>query len=137
MVWLESKHLKLCYETKKLAPKREGPFEIEEVLSPLNYRLKLPKQWKIHPVFHTTLLSPYLESNIHGKNFPMPPPDLVSGELEYEVETIVTHRAQGQRNLYLVKWKGYPTGNNTWEPEKNLCNANQILKEYKEQHNLV
>ena len=36
-VWLESKHLKLQYETKKLAPKPEGPFETEEVLSPLNY----------------------------------------------------------------------------------------------------
>ena len=55
-VWLESKHLKLGYETKKLAPKWEGPFEIEEVLSPLNYQLKLLKQWKIHPVFHATLL---------------------------------------------------------------------------------
>ena len=94
-VWLESKHLKLCYETKKLAPKREGPFEIEEVLSPLNYRLKLPKQWKIHPVVHATLLLPYLESDIHGKNFLMPPPDLVNGELEYKVEAIVTHRPQG------------------------------------------
>ena len=98
-VWLESKHLKLHYETKKLAPKQEGPFKIEEVLSPLNYQLKLLKQWKIHPIFHTTLLLPYLESNIHGKNFLMPPPDLVNGELEYKVEAIVTHKPQGQRNL--------------------------------------
>ena len=136
-VWLESKNLKLRYETKKLAPKREGPFEIEEVLSPLNYRLKLPKQWKIHPVFHATLLSPYLESDIHGKNFSMPPPDLINGEHEYEVEAIVTHKPQGRRNLYLVKWKGYPTSDNTWEPERNLDNAKQILEVYKDQHNLL
>ena len=135
-MWLESKHLKLQYETKKLAPKREGPFKIEEVLSPLNYQLKLPKQWKIHPVFHATVLSPYLESDIHGKNFLTPPPDLVNRELKYKVEAIVTHKPQGQRNLYLVKWKGYPTGDNTWEPERNLDNAKQILEEYKTQHNL-
>ena len=135
-VWMELKHLKLQYETKKLAPKWEGPFKIEEVLSPLNYRLKLPKQWKIHPIFHATLLLPYLESDIHGKNFLTPPPDLVHGELEYKVEAIVTHKPQGQKNLYLVKWKGYPTGDNTWEPEQNLDNAKQILEEYKTQHDL-
>ena len=40
-VWLEAKHLKLRHESKKIAPKREGPFLIKEVLNPLNYRLKL------------------------------------------------------------------------------------------------
>jgi hypothetical protein len=55
-VWLESKYLKLRYESKKLAPKHEGPFTIEEVLNPLNYHLKFPTSWHIHPVFHTTLL---------------------------------------------------------------------------------
>jgi hypothetical protein len=28
---------------KKIAPKREGPFEIDEVLGPVTYRLKLPE----------------------------------------------------------------------------------------------
>lgn len=41
-VWLEGKNLKLSYATRKLAPKREGPIEITEVLNSLNYRLKLP-----------------------------------------------------------------------------------------------
>ena len=50
LVWLESKNLKLQYESKKVAPKQEGPFQISEVLGPLTYRLKLPEQWKI---FHT------------------------------------------------------------------------------------
>ena len=43
-----------------------------------------------------------------------PPPDLVNGELEYEVEAIVTHKPQGQKNLYVVKWKGYPTSDNCY-----------------------
>ena len=33
-VWLESKHLKLQYESKKIAPKREGPFQIIKVKPP-------------------------------------------------------------------------------------------------------
>jgi hypothetical protein len=40
---------------KKIAPKREGPFEIDEVLGPVTYSLKLPKTWKIHDVFHAIL----------------------------------------------------------------------------------
>ena len=40
---------------KKIAPKREGPFEIKEVLGPVTYPLKLLTTWKIH-VFHATLL---------------------------------------------------------------------------------
>jgi hypothetical protein len=36
MVWLDSRHLKTNYY-KKMAPKREGLFEIEEVLGPVTY----------------------------------------------------------------------------------------------------
>jgi hypothetical protein len=58
MVWLDSRHLKTNYH-KKMAPKREGPFEIEEVLGPVTYQLKLPESWQIHKVFHAALLRPY------------------------------------------------------------------------------
>ena len=90
-VWLESKNLKLWYESQKLAPKWEGPFKIQEVLGLLTYWLELPKQWKIHPVFHATLLAPYKENDTYGNNFTCPPPDLIDGQEEYEVEAIFSH----------------------------------------------
>ena len=31
---------------------------------------------------------------------------------------------------YLVKWKGYPTSDNSWEPEKNL-NTDELIAEFK------
>ena len=55
MVWLDTRYLKTNYH-KKMAPKQEGPFEIKEVLGPVTYQLKLPESWKIHKVFHATLL---------------------------------------------------------------------------------
>ena len=58
-VWLEAKNLNTRFTTKKLSPRREGPFPIQKVILPLSYQLKLPAQWKIHPVFHATLLSRY------------------------------------------------------------------------------
>ena len=130
------KHLKLRYESKKLAPKREGPFVISEVLNPLNYRLSLPESWRIHPVFHASLLSPYKDNNVHGENFPRPPPDLIDDHPEYEVEAILAHQRRGNSLRYLVKWKGYSTAENSWEPGRNLENAQQILNAYKTRHKL-
>ena len=54
-VWLDSRNLKTLYH-KKIRPKWEGPFEIEEVLGPVTYRLKLLETWKIHNMFHAILL---------------------------------------------------------------------------------
>ena len=70
-VWLDSRNLKKNYH-KKMAPKHEGLFKIEEVLGPLTYRLKLPPTWQIHNVFHAVLLQPYKENDVYRRNFPAP-----------------------------------------------------------------
>ena len=94
MVWLDMRHLKTNYH-KKMAPKREGPFDIEDVLGPVTYQLKLPESWKIHKVFHATLLRPYRENKVYGEHYPRPLPDIESGEEVYEVEQILKHRRRG------------------------------------------
>src|SRR5712672_462773 len=130
-VWLEATHLNLPYQTPKLAPKRQGPFNIVNVVSPVAYRLQLPAAWNIHDVFHASLLTPYRETASHGPNFTRPPPDLVQGNEEFEVETIINHRFVGRRKTlqYLIKWKGYPSSDNTWEPVNNV-HAPEIVKQY-------
>ena len=90
-VWLEGRNLKLCYPSKKLAPRREGPFEIFQVISPVAYKLQLLPTWKIHNVFHTSLLLSYRETPEHGLNFSNPPPDLIGGEEEYKIDKILLH----------------------------------------------
>ena len=109
-VWLEATHLKLRYQTTKLVPKRYGPFIITKEISPVAYQIKLPTSWGIHNVFHAYLLLPYHETLTFGPNFSRPPPDLIDGEEEYEVEQILNHRRHGRsRQLqYFIKWKGYP-----------------------------
>ena len=133
-IWLEERNLKLHYPSKKLAPRREGPFEIVQVISLVAYKLQLLPTWKIHDVFHASLLSSYREIPEHGPNFSNPPPDLIRGEEEYKIDKILSnHGTQGWRQ-YLVSWKGYSTAENTWEPEKNLQYAQTLLKAYKLQH---
>ena len=116
-VWLEAKHLALPYQTPKLAPKCHGPFTIVKRVSPVAYQLQLPTAWTIHNVFHASLLTPYRETIEHGTNYTRPPPDLIEDAEEYEVEAIVNHRHFGRKQQlqYLIKWKGYPDADNTWE----------------------
>ena len=92
-VWLEARNLKQNILDLKFAPKQEGFFTITKVLSPLSYKLKLPTLWKIHPIFHTSLLTPYHENEIRGLNFLAPPPDLINSEEEYEIEWILRHHS--------------------------------------------
>ena len=88
-VWLEGHHLRTNQPTTKLAPRGHGPFKVVQVMSPVNYRLELPTQWSIHPVFHIDLFTPYCETPTHGPNYQHPPPDLVDREEEYEVKKIL------------------------------------------------
>jgi hypothetical protein len=116
LVWLEGKNLRVNQPTAKLAPRRHGPFKIIQVMSAVNYRLELPTQWSIHPVFHIDLLTPYRETIMHGPNFTRPTPELIDGEEEYSVEKILDSQHFGRRRRlqYLVKWEGYPDSENTW-----------------------
>src|SRR6266568_1278361 len=115
-----------------------GPFQISKVLGKTVYQLELPHQWRIHNVFHAALLMPYHETDEHGQNFIKPPPDLIDGQEEYEVEVIIiAHRQKGCQMEYLIKWKGYASSNQTWEPETNVSNAEEILEEYKRTHEIT
>ena len=134
-VWLDTRNVKTNYH-KKIAPKREGPFEIVKVLGPVTYQLKLPETWKIHNVFHAALLRQYKETEVYGANYPRPPPELVEGEEVYEVENILKHRRRGKGYQYYVKWKGYPIEEASWEPEEVFSNDGDLLSLYKDRHQL-
>ena len=44
---------------------------------------------KIHNVFHIDLLIPYVKTQAYGENYLQPPPEIIDGEEEYEVEVII------------------------------------------------
>ena len=135
-VWLDSWNLKMLYH-KKMAPKREGPFEITDVLGPLTYRLDLPETWKIHNVFHASLLQRYKENEVYGTNYERPLAELDhEGQEVYNVETILKHRKRGHGYQYYVKWEGYPITEVSWEPEGSFSNDSDLLNQYKTRHQL-
>uniref|UniRef100_A0A0W0FRL6 Chromo domain-containing protein n=1 Tax=Moniliophthora roreri TaxID=221103 RepID=A0A0W0FRL6_MONRR len=134
-VWLEGKNLNFGYLSKKLAPKQEGPFKIEAVLGPVTYKLALPEKWKVHLVFHTSLLSPYRQNDVHGKNFLKLPPDLIEGQKEHEIEAIIRHSLKRKPQRFLVSWKGYPSAENKWLWE-DFEHTQETLADYKKANKL-
>ncbi|KAF8687099.1 hypothetical protein RHS03_09998, partial [Rhizoctonia solani] len=130
--WLDAKNVKLKTLSPKLTKQRLGPFKVIEKISNRAYRLELPPSMRIHNVFYVGLLSKVKQDkNQAFEN--CPPPVTVDGEEEYEVEGITNAEERNGKWFFRVKWKGYGSEENTWEPRENLKNAGKILKKYEKE----
>ncbi|KAF8690911.1 hypothetical protein RHS03_08901, partial [Rhizoctonia solani] len=125
--WLDAKNMKLKTLSPKLTEQWLGPFKIIEKISDHAYQLELPPSMRIHNVFYVGLLSKVKRDNKQMFEN-RPPPVTVDGEEEYEVEGITDMEIQDGKWFFRVKWKGYRSEENTWEPRENLKNAKKILK---------
>jgi hypothetical protein len=81
---------------------------------------------KIHPVFHILLLEPAPENAKITENVEIND----DTEQEYEVEQILDDKRVSGKPYYLMKWKGYDTLENTWEPIENLMGCHQLVQQY-------
>jgi hypothetical protein len=110
-VSLNGRNIQTHRPSWKLDHKNHGPFQIEKIVSPLAVKLTLPRMWKIHNVFHVSLLEPYRAGNLQG---PVDPPkilreaDDIEQSEEYDVEEVIGSTKKGRCILYLVKWLDYP-----------------------------
>jgi len=90
-VFLDASDIRTTYPSQKLSHRQLGPFVVERRIGPMAYRLKLPHWMKqLHPVFNVVKLTPALDDPIPGhKLTDHPPPIIIDGELEWEVEEII------------------------------------------------
>ena len=109
-VWLNSKYIKIK-RNQKLETKFFGPFRILHPVGKQAYKLDLPTKWKIHDVFHVSLLEQ--DTTRKGRMnelFPKPEPEFDAGDnKEYEVKAIIdsaVYAKEAERHLpglyYLV-----------------------------------
>ena len=98
----------------------------------MSYHLKLNKSWhQIHPVFHKCLLHPYHQGDFPSQKQALsPPPEIISGVEEAEVEYIIDSKCVGNTIHYLIHWKGFPCEENEWIPVKELANAQMVIKDF-------
>lgn len=102
----------------KLAPRFFGPYRVLERVGPVAYKLELPPGSQIHDVFHVSLLKKKL-----GPIAPISqdlPPISDNSEILPQPEAILQSRVVRKGNYrpkteILVKWRGAPTEDATWE----------------------
>jgi hypothetical protein len=122
----------------KLLERFIGPYKVKRIISSTAYELDLPESMRMHPVFHIHLLRPYVNSSAafpdrvpyHAR--PAPAVQSNETEPEWEVEAILNKRTRGRKVFYLVKWKGYPMEEASWEPEDHLTNSQAVMREFEE-----
>ena len=136
-VWLNSKFIK-SKPNRKLEAKFFEPFRVFYPIKKQAYKLELLKKWKIHDVFHVSLLEQ--DTTRKGREFLLPKFEL-DNDNEYEVEAlrdsaVYAKEANGHflGLYYLVAWKGYPEEENTWEPSSAVMQLRKIVSTFHKDH---
>jgi hypothetical protein len=114
-VLLSTKYLNIKHgkTNRKLLPKWIGPFKGVQKVGPVSYKVEMNPGWRVHPVFHVSLVELY---KTDGRIRTPPPPIGLEGAREYEVETILKHQTTGRKRpktSYLIQWKGYGPEHNS------------------------
>ena len=83
---------------------------------------------KIHPVMNIEHVKPFLHPR-EGQQRYKPGAVYIGedGSEDFEVEEIVDSQMHKDKLQYLVKWVGWDSESNTWEPESHLANAPEAL----------
>ena len=130
LVKLSTKNLRLQHA--KLAPRWIGPFRVLERIGGQAYRLALPDKYsRLHDVFPVQFLEDYNHRQEGGKFLPMP--DLQENQEEWEVQEVKGSKDIKGIHHYLVKWSGWPSEYDTWEPVDHLKNASKKIQEWERQ----
>jgi transposase InsO family protein len=129
-VYLDAADIRTDRPTKKFDALRYGPFKVLAKVGSSSYRLQLPSSMsRLHPVFPVVKLTPVPADPFPARRGPPPPPPVVvDGEREYEVEEILDSRRRWNRVEYLIKWKGYPSSENSWRAHHQVHADQQIRK---------
>lgn len=111
MVYLKIQPYKLKSLAKrvnqKLKPRYYGPYEIEQRIGFVAYKLKLPLDSRVHSVFHASLLKESIAPTVGFQPLPACLNDEMVPRGDSEVAQEVRRNDRGEAEV-LIKWKGLP-----------------------------
>ena len=102
----------------------------------LAYEVKIPENWKVHPVFSIFHLEPAPApgSDPYHRTLPEPEPIFMAGDTDrvksYEIECIIRKKRRYNKIHYLIRWKGYGAVHDVWRSEQKLGNAQELIQEF-------
>jgi len=137
---LSGKNISIRRPSRKFDHKLHGPFKIVKCLSRSAVRLELPKRWRIHDVFHVSILEPYRQGTVSGRGLPdisrvlEETGDVIPSDEYLPAKIHDSGRKRRNKKLvicYWIEWEGYPEIRDyTWEPYEHLhdsVRAHQLL----------
>jgi hypothetical protein len=104
---------------QKLAARFYGPFQIEARIGEVAYKLKLPAESKIHPVFHVSLLKKAVGSYHEQGDLPkeLEVDDASDIYPEKVLGTRVVRQGDSLLQQSLIQWKHKSLDDATWEDD--------------------
>ena len=133
-VLLSTEHLQLKNApVRKLRKRFVGPFFVTKRIGPVAYELELPQTWKIHPIFHTSLLRPFRTSTWTTTEESAVDELELEDDRSYEVEKLLRWRWSGpsgrrRKKEFLVLWAGYSIDDASWTPADNFDYPEELQK---------
>ena len=143
-VYLNGKNIR-TKRNNKLEWKMFGPFEIIDVKGSQAYQLALPSHWKIHDVFHVSILeraTPRKGGDDTQLSIdPSAEIGIESDDTEYVVSELVDSavfepgkvpgKPYSEGGLfYLVDWAGHEEFEQTWEPYEGISHLRRLIRQF-------
>jgi len=106
-----------------------GLYKVKRIIFSNVIELELPKSIKIHPVVNISRVRLY-RPQVKGQKKIPPKQVIIEREEEFKVEKILNKRTVRGKEKFLVRWKGYTVGEDTWKNRENLENAKELVEEF-------